>query len=230
MAKSTVQKYARPVAKGINEKFAPLHIKWPTGQELVNVIDDFYQHCGLPHIAGAIDGTFLEMRSPGKEYKDRYCCYKNKIAILMLAVVDCSGKFTFVDIGRPSSVGDAGAFRASELSEYLESRIALPSAHDTTLPCGTPLQPYLLGDEAFPLLPYIQRCYEGNINEYSIQGVFNRAVINGRRVVEQAFGRCKNRWRVLINKFSSVHTGSIDFCSPCIKFILPHVVQLSQGP
>ena len=200
MARSTMQKYARPVAIAINERFACDQIKWPTGEELVAVMDDFRQLCGLPKVAGAIDGTFLEMKSPGNEFKDRYWCYKNKIAILMLAVVDCSGKFIWVDIGRPSSVGDAGAFRSSDLSDLLASRIALPLEHDEVLPCGTILQPYLLGDEAFPLLPYLQRCYEGNINERSVQGMFNRAVINGRRVVEQAFGRLKGRWRILLHK------------------------------
>lgn len=241
IARSTLQKYAHIVAKAIVTDFAPDVIKWPAGQELINVMDDFKQLCGLPCVAGAIDGSFLEIKRPTGEFGDRYWCYKNKIAILLLAVTDCVGKFTFIDVGRPSSVGDAGAFRACELSDLLEAGVALPAQHGMQLPCGTTIGPYLLGDEAFPLLRYLQRCYEGHINERSIQGSFNRAVINGRRVVEQAFGRLKNRWRILLKSteindpvfFAEVATACCALHNYCedlrLERIFPHIPDAAAG-
>lgn len=71
--------------------------------------------------------TFLELRNSMGEFADRYWNYMNKVAIVLLAVVDRTRKITFIGAGRPSSVGDAGAFKACELSDILDSEIALPA-------------------------------------------------------------------------------------------------------
>jgi hypothetical protein len=200
IAKSTIQKHVHRVITALVEVFVPLQIKFPISAELEQTMFDFEQKSGLPNVAGAVDGTIIEIRKPSGDYGDRYWCYKNKVAVLFLAVVDAVGRFTFVDAGRPSSIGDARAWSNSELAMLLQARNALPPQYDKVFSNGVTLQPYLLADDAFPLTRYLQKCYDGVVESNSWESKYNRAVIEGRRCVEQAFGRFKGRWRLLLTR------------------------------
>lgn len=173
-------------------------IKFPVGDELKRVIDDFEGICKLPNVAGAIDGTIVELLKPTEPFQDRYWCYKNKIGIIVLAVVDAVGRFTFIDAGRPASVGDVNAFRLGLLKPAIENRTVMTAAFDRVI-TGTTIPPYLLGDEAFSQARYMMTIYPGTHAPNSRNAQYNGAIIAGRRVVEQAFGRCKHRWRILLN-------------------------------
>jgi len=196
MAKSTLKKWLKKVIDALYDHLVPEQIIFPTGDELKKTMVDFEKRCSLPLVAGAIDGTFIEMVRPSVEFADSYWCYKNLTGILCLAVVDAVGRFTFVDVGRPASVGDAFAFQASDLKACLDNETVLPPNEGKEIN-GVHVRPYLLGDAAFPSAPYLMKCYGNDPREESAEGKFNRAVINGRRVVEMAFGRLKARWRVL---------------------------------
>lgn len=201
MSKQTLQKWVPIVIEALDERLIPELIVFPSGRELHQVMRDFECLCHLPCVAGAIDGTFIELTKPSGQHADVYWCYKNKISILLLAVVDATGRFIFTDIGRPGSVGDAAAFRYSSLSDDLRERKLLSADEDRVIN-GVTVQPYLLGDDAFPLIPSLMKAYGGAPPPGSMEKVFNDAVIQGRRVVECAFGRCKARWRVLLNRSS----------------------------
>jgi hypothetical protein len=110
MAKSTLKKWLRKVIDALYDHLVPEQIIFPTGDELKKTMVDFEKRCSLPLVAGAIDGTFIEMVRPNIDFADRYWCYKNLTGILCLAVVDAVGRFTFVDVGRPASVGDEECF------------------------------------------------------------------------------------------------------------------------
>lgn len=210
MARSTLQKHAKIVVNALYYHFKPTQIKWPTGGELTQVFTDFEQLCGLPLVAGAIDGSFIEFTKPKGPFASRYWCYKNKIAILLLAVVDATGRFTYVNAGRPASLGDAAAFRRSSLKRMLDVNAVFPPEHAMELELtrddgsthSLTLRPYLLGDEAFPLLSHMMRCYKQPTDDHSANGLLNRCIIQGRREVERAFGRLKARWRILLRRCS----------------------------
>ena len=53
------------------------------------------------------------MKEPS-DFGDTYFCYKF-IAIIVLACVDARGIFTYVNAGRPGSVGDSYTYRHSLL-------------------------------------------------------------------------------------------------------------------
>lgn len=203
IAEQTAGKWARIVVDKLFTHVVPDLIRFPRGAELTRVMQDFECLSLLPGIAGAIDGSFIEILKPSVEFADRFWCYKNKIAILLLAVVDAVGRFTFIDAGRPSSLGDVNAFKFSHLPGYIEERIVLGPQHDIPLVVDGEeflLQPYLIGDEAFTLCKYMMTIYGGVHHPRSKEAVFNAALINARKIVEQAFGRCKQRWRILLTK------------------------------
>ncbi|XP_065191888.1 uncharacterized protein LOC135822976 [Sycon ciliatum] len=169
-------------------------VAFPEGAELNRVMIDFQDLCGLPYCAGAIDGTFMEIEKP-VAHGDVYWCYKKYPSIMILGTVDARGIFTNVNCGRPGSVGDAAAFASSALRQNIVDKKWLVS---NPLPIGQlQIQPYLVADSAFALNTFTMKCFTTPVTP--AQQSFNYRLIRTRRVVEQAFGRLKGRFRILVH-------------------------------
>jgi hypothetical protein len=63
IGKSTYSAILRQIVRAINDCFRH-EINWPTGERLQEVQRDFQQLCGLPTVAGAIDGTHINISKP----------------------------------------------------------------------------------------------------------------------------------------------------------------------
>lgn len=173
-----------------------MRIKFPLKNEIAQVTTDFQDLCGLPQVLGAIDGCLIPMLCPSGEWAHRYWCYKGFHAVLLLAVVDARGYFMYIKSGLPGCVGDAAAWGACALKEYLERGDFFPS--DCIMQIGdVRVSPFLVGDSAFPLTHYMMKCYSGDPRQDTPSGKFNYSLIRTRRVVENAFGRLKMRFRAL---------------------------------
>ena len=197
IGKSTV---ASIVHKGISifrARLVPAAIVFPTGRELEQVLTDFESLCGLPYCAGALDGTFMSLKKP-TEFGDSYFCYKKFIAIIVLACVDARGIFTYINAGRPGSVGDSYTFRHSSLFQKIANGEWL--SHPPKMLGGVNVKPYIVADAAFPLSATVMKCYDAN--QPSQRRSFNYSLIRTRRVVEQAFGRLKGRWKIMDGRCS----------------------------
>ena len=178
----------------LRKDMVPKSIVFPTGDELRQVVVDFESLCFLPHCAGAIDGTFMEINKPTL-YGDNCFCYKRFSSIIVLGTVDARDIFVNVNAGRPGAVGDPYCYRNSKLKQTIDSNQWLSPVFSRKIR-RMELRPYLVADAAFPLGPTIMKCYEED-NLLLYQRSFNYAVIRTRRVVKQAFGRLKSRWRVM---------------------------------
>ena len=62
----------------------------------------------------------MPMKKPS-EFGDTYFCYKKFTAIIVLACVDARGIFTYVNAGRPGSVGDSYTYRHSIMIRKIAS-------------------------------------------------------------------------------------------------------------
>ena len=192
IGKSTVVAIAHEGIAILRERLVPEAILFPTGRELDQVMVDFEALCGLPCCGGALDGTFMSIKKP-VDFGDTYFCYKKFTAIIVLACVDARGIFTYVNAGRPGSVGDSYTYRHSVMSQKVASGEWL--AHSPRTIEGVSVKPFVVADAAFPLEPTCIKCYE--VGQPPYRRSFNYSLIRTRRVVEQAFGRLKGRWKIM---------------------------------
>ena len=139
----------------------------------------------------------MKMSKPAA-FGDAYRCYKGYPAILILGRVDARGIFSNIIAGRPGSAGDAFTFNHSQLCARLangEWGCAPPRQIN-----GQAVLPYLVGNAALALTRRLMKCVDGQ-NMIKQQEDFNYCVIRTRRVVDQAFGRLKGQWHVLVDNY-----------------------------
>ena len=77
-------------------------------------------------------------------------CYRHFTAIIVLVCVDGRRIFTYVNAGRPGSVGDFYTYRYSLLWQKIRNKEWLDGASETVK--GHAVKPYLVVDLAFPLV------------------------------------------------------------------------------
>lgn len=135
----------------------------------------------FPNCIGAIDGKHINIRCPiggGSAYYN----YKGAHSIVLLALVDANYWFTTVDVGSYCRNSDGSIFSKSALGQSLErGQLNLPA--DTPLmEGGIPLPHVMVGDEEFPLKPYLLRPYSRSTlggdesKKYSITDYLERDV------------------------------------------------------
>ena len=150
---------------------------------------------------------------------------KNLCAIMLLAVVDADGLFTFVDAGCAGSMGDAFTFNHSSLKEKIDAGEWLEGQAQEVQ--GRLVRPYLVADSAFALTQSLIKGYDyppapGH------QKSFNAAVVEAGRVVEIAFGQTKGRFRILTSNFINDPSFTADVALACC--VLNNICERAKCP
>ena len=123
IGKSTVAKILHEFCNVIVELFFHRLIKFPvTVQEIRQTTDSFLNKYGYPMCIGSIDGTHINIEPPSGEETD-YFNYKKQHSVILLAVVDASLKFTYVNIGAPGRCNDAFVYSRSTLFEVMQNPV-----------------------------------------------------------------------------------------------------------
>lgn len=124
-----------------------------------------------------------------------YYNYKHAHSVVLMAICDAHYVFRFVDIGAYGRRSDGGIFSNSAIGKNFNTNvmnIPKPSAV-----AGGRILPYcLVGDEAFPLKPYLLRPYPGKNGLTSEQDIFNYRLSRARRFIENTFGILASQWRI----------------------------------
>ena len=120
---------------------------------------------------------------------------KGFYSIVVQALVDHQYRFLNLHVGWPGSVHDARILSNSEVFEKGESGTLTPNSIRTF--SGVPVPVVIIGDPAYPLLPWLIKPYPG-VALSAKKKKFNTRLSRARVVVECAFGRLKGRWRCLL--------------------------------
>ncbi|KAK3733250.1 hypothetical protein QZH41_011088 [Actinostola sp. cb2023] len=197
IAKSTACEIIKEVCKAIVEVLLTRVIKWPSGNELKAVTNGFKTRWGFPQCAGAIDGTHIKISAP-PDCPNDYYNRKGDYSIVLQAVVDHEYRFTDIYIKWPGKVHDARILSNSALYLNGKNGKLFPNWTENISGCDVPIT--LIGDPAYPLLPWLMRGYQDKGKLTPEQVAFNYGLSKARMVIEAAFGRLKGRFRCLFNR------------------------------
>lgn len=121
-----------------------------------------------------------------------------KVTIPSYYCSDADGLFTMIECGYAGRNSDGSIFRASAIKYWLTH-----SGLDISSPARLPKDInesrcpfYLVGDEAFPLSPYLMRPYSKLILD-NTKRIFNCRLSRGRKTIECAFGMMYEKFQVL---------------------------------
>lgn len=196
MGFSTIRTIVKEVCEAIWKHFGPIVLPQPTEVMWKKVANDFKRFWNFPNCIGALDGKHVNIKCPINGGSD-YWNYKGQNSIVLLALVDAHYKFIVVDVGSYGRNSDGGIFEKSTLGKLLDQKKLNIPEDQPLMPGSEPLPYVIVGDEAFPLKHYLLRPYNKNalLNNESNK-IFNYRLSRARRIVENAFGILRARWRV----------------------------------
>lgn len=195
MGRATVSKIIKETCEAIWAVLKIEYLKTPATQsDWLHIANEFEKEWNFPNCIGALDGKHIMMDCP-KNAGSAYYNYKGFHSIVLLAVCDANYCFTIVDIGDFGSTNDASVLSRSEFGQCFEdhpSEMHLPSSSTHG---GHNLAYVLVGDDIFPLKPWLMKPYPGkNLSEF--ERVFNYRLSRARRTIENAFGILSAKWRI----------------------------------
>ena len=214
----------KEVCEAMVKALKSLFIFLPKGDELDRIIDMYNDRWGFPMCGGAIDGTHIPITAPVENPAD-YVNRKGFHSIIMQALVDSSYLFRDIVIGWPGSVHDARVLSNSHLYRLGNDDKLFDGKQSEDIG-GTIVKPVILGDPAYPLLPWLIKPYQHHPDITAVQKNFNYRLSRARMTVENTFGRWKARCRRFLKKVEmDVTKVTVAVAASCI---LHNVCELSQ--
>ena len=188
VGRTTIVKFVPKVCKAILCEFQKEYLICPTVPEDWKSIEEkFRNRWNVPHDVGALDGKHIAIRKPWKSGSE-YFNYKGYFSLVLLALVDAEYKFLWVNVGVSGSSSDAQIFNCSKMKRRIENgTLGLPPPEPLG-PGGSDLHYFLLGDDAFALMPWLVKLYS-RTQLTREERIANYRISRGRRVVENAFGK-----------------------------------------
>ncbi|XP_065674196.1 uncharacterized protein LOC136091141 [Hydra vulgaris] len=197
IGKSTANLIVHEFVNAVNDVLLPKYVKFPLSQENLNKCSrDFETILGFPECVGTVDGCHIPISAPKNQAISDYN-YKEWYFIILFAVVDCRYRIIYTSVGSPGRNIDRYILQNSSLKRILESNFFDKCYKELS---GFPVLLCLTGDSAFPLTRHFLKLYPKNLELSEFQKNYNKIFCGARRVVENAFGPVKARFRVICKR------------------------------
>ena len=122
--------------------------------------------------------------------------------------MDSNYIFTDVVIGWPGSVHDARVLSNSSIYQRGNNDQLFPEILTKQIQ-GKDVSPFLIGDPAYPLLPWLMKPYQVSVNSPTAERVFNYSLSRARMTVENTFGRWKGRFTRFLKRVDMCVTSVV---------------------
>ncbi|XP_037513266.1 putative nuclease HARBI1 [Rhipicephalus sanguineus] len=160
-------------------------ISWPDSHEQERIKTGFLVRSegkGPRNTIGCVDGCHIEIKKP-EESSHSYFNRKKFPSVVLQGICNDRNKFIDVLVGFPGSAHDARVLREGPFFEVAQTKCA---------------DSYLLGDSAYPLLPWLLTPYRDNEQTFPVwKKRYNKCHSQQRSAIENAFGHLKQRFRRL---------------------------------
>ncbi|XP_077521601.1 uncharacterized protein LOC144132813 [Amblyomma americanum] len=196
LGRSTVNTIYREFCDAVVCLLEDKWINMPSPDAMGDHIREFGAVCDFPQAVGALDGCHFPV-SPPKESAPDYYNYKGWHSIVLLALVDHRYRFRYVNVGSPGRCHDAYIYQRSQLAEFIEGPTFQAPA---VVFSGTAVPPLILCDQAFPLTTHLIKPYRNSAHLDADMKRLNYHLSKARRVIENAFGRLKARFRFCMKR------------------------------
>ena len=164
-------------------------------RNLKEIIDGFSNKWNFPQCLGAVDGTHIPIKASLIHHTD-YFNRKLYHSIILQAICDSECRITDVFAGWPGRAHDSRVFGRSKIGQRVTNGTLVVG--DTLNTEGQIIQPFLIGDSAYPLCKHLMKDYAGcklpPEKEY-----FNYRLNRARIQIERTVGYLKGRWRCLLH-------------------------------
>ncbi|XP_050311194.1 uncharacterized protein LOC126746841 [Anthonomus grandis grandis] len=210
---STVGKIVTETVAALWKVLQPVHMPVPTKDDFQKISEDFNNIWNFPHCIGSIDGKHVRILCP-RNSGSMFFNYKKYFSVVLQGVADANYKFIVIDVGGYGKQSDGGTFQSSELYKLLSNK-QLDIPEPAYLPQTTLKAPFvLIGDEAYPLLPYLLKPFGGRDLNFEKE-CFNKRLSRARKTIECAFGIVSAKWRLLL-KCIETDIATADHIIKCI--------------
>ncbi|CAN8016086.1 unnamed protein product, partial [Ixodes persulcatus] len=195
IGRSTVNVMYKDFCNAIIEKLEGDWLRMVCADDMSAHMREFFAVFGFPQAVGALDGCHFPISLP-KEHATVYYNYKGWHSIILLALVDHRYRFRYINLGTPGRCHDANVYGCSQLHTLVDS---FQFQSPTVAIEGTAIAPIILCDQAFPLTTNLLKPFASATSE-TCETVFNYNLSKTRRIVENAFGRLKARFRFIMKR------------------------------
>ncbi|XP_053616898.1 putative nuclease HARBI1 [Plodia interpunctella] len=186
LGQTTVSKYITEVTNALNNRnILSKFIKFPTNRAERDIIrQKFYTQYGFPGVLGCIDGSHFHIFSPPKDVEHLFFCRKHYYSLNVQMVCDSDGRILNINSRYGGATHDAFIWENSAVNEFMQR---LDQSNEHT---------WLLGDSGYPQRPWLMTPIT-DAAENSPEAKYTSVHGRTRVVIENTFGRLKNRWRCL---------------------------------
>ncbi|KAL1417811.1 hypothetical protein MTO96_006068 [Rhipicephalus appendiculatus] len=117
--------------------------------------------------------------------------------MILLALVDHKYRFRYINGGSPGRCHDSYVYQRSQLAGAVQGPLFRRPLLTIS---GTVVPPLILCDQAFPLTGNLLKPFSHRAQLSNEQRLFNYNLSKARRIVENAFGRLKARFRFIMKR------------------------------